>query len=892
MTALPLFALQALQAPQAPDSAALRHSNGLVPPSITAVRVPRPPAFDGRLDDPEWALAAPLTDFRQVDPEEGKPASESTAVRIVYDDAALYIGVRMYDRDPARISRHLGRRDTNTQSDDFRVLIDSYHDHRTAFRFDVNPLGVKNDIQFGDDGNFADNSFDPVWEAATSIDALGWTAEYRIPFSQLRFSRARDQVWGIRLVRTILRKNEFDLFPFVGKTENGFVSRFAHLVGLHDIPAPKRLELLPYTLGRGTFRTPDNPADPFDKARALFGGAGLDLKYGLTSNLTLDATVNPDFGQVELDPAFVNLTAFEQFLPEHRPFFVEGADIFTFGGGTGGFLNFSSAPRFFYSRRIGRPPEGSPYSPGQFVDLPDNTTILGAAKLTGRSPGGWSLGVLDATTGRATATVLDTLSGLRAHDEVGATTNYFAGRARRTLRGGDDSYGFMLTGVNRDLRVPALDFLRSSAYAWGVDGKHRWGHNTYAVAADLAGSYIGGDTTAIQTAQLASSRYFARPDAHAFHYDPRRTSLTGLSGDLYLDKLAGSWLWGAAVSTSSPGFEVNDLGFQRRVDRISGGAYLAHHWTHPGPVIREATAIVTLAPSWNYDGDPIQREVFATAFGTFKNFWFFNVDGGVAARVVDDRLTRGGPDALAPRAWTMDAAVQTDQRKTVTYGAQATYNQTASGGWSANGGVQLGVRPSGALSFSLTPNYSVGRISAQYVTTIADSFATATFGSRYVFAQLDHHELDLTLRMTATVLPTLSLELFTQPFTFSGDYQGLKELAAPRTFRFLRYGQAPGSAIHYDAATATYAAFPDSAAHPADSLVIANPSFRTRSFQVNAVVRWEYRPGSTLFVVWTQSRSRGFADPSFDAGRDFGRELFADRPTNVLLVKLNYWMSL
>lgn len=889
VTALSLLAVQALQAP---DSSALRHSNGLIPPTVTAVRVSHPPVIDGRLDEAAWALAPPLTDFRQVDPDEGKAASESTAVRIVYDDDALYIGVRMYDRDPARIGRHLGRRDTNTQSDDFRVLLDSYHDHRTAFRFDVNPLGVKRDFQFGDDGNFVDGSFDPVWEVATSIDSLGWTAEYRIPFSQLRFSRDRDQVWGIRLVRTILRKNEFDLFPWSSKTVSGFVSIFAHLIGLHDIPSPKRLEVLPYTLGRGTFRTRDNPADPFDKSSALFGGAGLDLKYGLTSNLTLDATVNPDFGQVELDPAFVNLTAFEQFLPEHRPFFVEGADIFRFGGGTGGFLNFGSAPQFFYSRRIGRRPEGSPYSPGQFVDLPDNTTILGAAKLTGRSPNGWSLGVLDATTGRSTATVLDTLAGVRYHDDVGPTTNYFAGRARRTLHGGDDSYGLLLTAVNRDLGVPALDFLRTSAYDWGVDGKHRWGHNTYAIAADLAGSYIRGDTTAIQTAQLASSRYFARPDAHAFHYDPRRTSLTGVSGDLYLDKLAGSWLWGAAVSTSSPGFEVNDLGFQRRVDRISGGAYLAHHWTRPGPVIREATAIVTLAPSWNYDGDPIQREVFATAFGTFKNFWFFNVDAGYGASVIDDRLTRGGPDARTPKIWTVDASVQTDSRKAVTYGAQATYSHDASGGWSANTNVQLGVRPSGALSFSLTPNYSVGRTTAQYVQTAPDTFATGTFGSRYVFAQLHQHELDLTLRVTAMVSSTLSLELFTQPFTFSGDYRGLKELAAPRTFRFLQYGKAAGSTISYNPASGAYTAFPDSAGHPTDSITIANPNFRTRSFQMNAVVRWEYRPGSTLFLVWTQSRARGFSDPSFNAGRDFGSQLFADRPTNVLLIKVNYWMSL
>ena len=886
-----LVAALTLLAMQGPDSAALRHSNGLVPPTVIAVRVARPPVLDGRLDDSVWALAAPVTDLRQSDPEEGRLVSESTAVRVLYDDEALYVGVRLFDREPGKIARHLGRRDSFTQSDDFRVLIDSYHDHRTAFRFDVNPLGVKHDLQFGDDGGFADDSWDPVWQVATSVDSLGWSAEYRIPFSQLRFSRAREQVWGIRFVRTILRKNEFAMWPFIGKTESGFVSRFGHLAGLRDIPAPKRLEVLPYSVGRGTFRQPGNPANPFDQSSDYFGGAGLDLKYGVTSNLTLDATVNPDFGQVEIDPAFVNLSAFEQFLPEHRPFFVEGADIFGFGGGSGGFIQFGNAPQFFYSRRIGHRPLGSPFSAGQFVDLPENTTILGAAKLTGRSPGGWSIGVLDAATARERATVLDTTSGTRYHDPVEPVTNYFVGRAKRTLHGGNDGYGFVVTAVNRDLGVPTLEFLRTAAYDWGVDVRHRWGHNTYAIAADIGGSYMSGDTVAIQATQHAPSRYYQRPDASSFHYDPRRTSLTGLTGDLYVDKLAGTWLWGAAVSTTTPGFELNDLGFQRRVDRIASGVYVAGHQTRPGRVIREATAILTAAPSWNYDGDPIQRQVFASGFGNFRNFWFFNLNGGYSAPVIDDRLTRGGPVALTPRNWFLGAGLQTDQRKAVTGGVFGSYNSDASGGWFWSASPQISVRPSGALSLSLSPNFSGGRTTAQFVQRVPDTLATQTFGTRYVFARLLQHELDLALRLNATVSPTLSLQVYAQPFTFAGDYSGFKELAAPRTFRFDAYGQANGSSITYDATTATYTVHPDGA-QPADSFTVANPNFRTRSLRINAVLRWEYRPGSTLFVVWTQNRAGDFADPSFDVGRDLGRELFKDRPTNVLLIKFNYWMSL
>jgi hypothetical protein len=886
--------LQGTQTQKAPaqvlDSTALRHSNGLVPPMATAIRVSQAPAMDGKLDDPIWATATAVTDFRQVDPHEGQPASERTEVRVLYTDDALYIGIRAFDDSASQIAHHLGRRDTFTQSDDFRVLIDSYHDHRTAFRFDITPTGVKGDIQFGDDGNFSDQSWDPVWEAKTSVDSLGWTAEERIPFSQLRFSRAPDQIWGIRFVRTILRKNEFDLFPFVGKTENGFVSRFAHLGGLHNIPAPRRLELLPYTSGSGTFQPAGPVGDPFSKTSAYSGNAGLDLKYGVNSFVTLDATINPDFGQVELDPSFVNLTAFEQFLPEHRPFFVEGADIFNFGGGSGGLANFGSTPRFFYSRRIGRPPQGSTYSTGDFVDYPANTSILGAAKLTGKTPSGWSVGLLDAVTSEEKASVLDTTSSLTSHDLVAPLSNFLVGRVRRTLNAGGSSYGAMITAVNRDLSVPALRGLNSGAYAFGVDTKQLWSQNTYALAADLGGSYITGDTTAIQTAQLSSGRYYQRPDAHGFHYDPARTSLSGFNGNVYLDKLAGTWLWGTALSTSSPGFEVNDLGFQPRVDRISGYAYLARHATTPGSIFRETWAVLTVGPSFNYDGNPIQKAVTGTYFGNLNNFWFFQVQGNYGAQVVDDRLTRGGPLALAPAFWNGFAMIQTDQRKAFTGMFMMSYNKDQARSWQFNINPQIGFRPTSALNFSVTPNFTVGPTAAQYVQTVPDTSAGSTYGSRYVFAQLFQHEFDVTLRVSATVSPTLSLEVFAQPFTFTGSYGGFKELAQARSFNFNRYG-ANGTGIAYDSSTGAYTVHPN-AAQPTDSFTIANPDFRTRSVRINAVLRWEYRPGSTLFVVWTQSRGGVFSDPSFDIGRDFDHQLFRDPPTNVLLVKLNYWMSL
>ena len=391
---IPFLLLQIAAPPPGPSS-----SGGFVPPTVTAVRVDAGVSLDGRLDEPAWALATPVTAFLQIDPDEGAAASESTEVRVLYDADAVFVGARLFDSEPRRIVSRLARRDASTHSDEFRVFLDSYHDRRTAFEFIVNAAGVKKDVLIGDDGNFNDASWDPVWEAAVSVDSLGWSAEIRIPLSQLRFPKEPDQVWGVHFVRWIERKNEQAMFPFIGKKENGLVSRFADLVGIQGVGAPKRLELLPYTVGRGTYRTPQQAGNPFARSTSYHRGVGADVKYGVTSSLTLDATLNPDFGQVEVDETFVNLSAFEEFLEEHRPFFIEGTDIFNFGGNGGGINSFSGNPLFFYSRRIGREPQGEPTSSGDFKDIPTSTTILGAAKLSGRPADGWSVGLLDAVTG-------------------------------------------------------------------------------------------------------------------------------------------------------------------------------------------------------------------------------------------------------------------------------------------------------------------------------------------------------------------------------------------------------------------------------------------------------------------------------------------------------------
>jgi len=408
---------------------------------VRAERASAPISVDGRLDEDAWRRAPVAGGFLQRDPNQGEPATEATELRILFDDGALYVGARLRDREPARIVRQLSRRDVVAEADSFSIFLDPHHDHLTGVEFQVSAAGVQRDAVIYDD-NFEDDSWDAVWESAVAVDAEGWTVEMRIPFSQLRFPVASRQAWGVNARRVVQRKNEASWLALVPKNESGLASRMAHLEGIEGVPPAKHVELLPYVSTRAEYVAPARPGDPFNDGSRLFGGAGLDLKYGFATNMALVAAINPDFGQVEVDPAVVNLTAFETFFEEKRPFFTEGAQVFSHFARSGAseYLSFFyPEPQLFYSRRIGRAPQGS--AAADFVDTPESTTILGAAKLTGRTSGGWTVGVLEAVTGRETARLSDGSSFGR--EEVEPLTNYVVGRMRREL-GRRGAIGFLV----------------------------------------------------------------------------------------------------------------------------------------------------------------------------------------------------------------------------------------------------------------------------------------------------------------------------------------------------------------------------------------------------------------------------------------------------------------
>jgi hypothetical protein len=849
--------------------------------AVRAARASGPINLDGRLDDAAWQAAEPVGDFVQRDPDEGKPATERTELRVAYDDDALYVGVRLFDSDPGSIARRLSRRDDAADADRFTLYLDPRHDHLTGAIFTVSAAGVQGDSALFND-SWDDSSWDAVWASAVSVDDQGWTAELRIPLSELRFSGGSDLTWGINAARYLQRRNESSWLEMVPKKESGMASRMAHLEGLNGIRPRKHLALLPYAVARRELVAPAGSGDPFNDGSRWVAGFGLDAKYGLTSNLTLDATVNPDFGQVEVDPAVVNLTEFETFFEEKRPFFIEGAQIFSnFGrNGANNFWGFNrSEPDLFYSRRIGRRPQGA--SDAEFVDGPSATTIIGAVKLTGKTGSGWSLGLIEAVTARENTRTSD--GGSLGRLEVEPLTNYLVARAHRDFdRAG---IGVLGTSVIRDLSDPALaDLLVRQAWVGGVDGylffdaKKEW-----VVTGRLAGSLITGTAAAIEEVQRAPQRYFQRPDGEQSRLEPGATSLSGWTGSLNLNRNAGSLLVNGALWATSPGFESNDLGFNYRSDRWGGHLVATLRKTDPDRLTRTRQISVAKWYTLNFEGERQGDGLHVFANAQLLNFWSLNASASKRWRSLNDGLTRGGPSTLSGASQSAVVSVETDGRKAVTASADTFWSSNEYGSWAWEHYLTLGLKPSASLSLSLGPVLRRYRTAAQWVGGFDDPLAAATYGRRYVFAEMAQTEVAMTVRLNWILSPRLSLQVFAQPLLSAGKYSGFMELARPGSFDFARYGSDQGS-LAFDAGSQEYAVSPGGGGAP---FSFANPDFNYKSLRVNAVARWEYRPGSALYLVWTQGRSDSANPGQLGLGRDLG-DLFGSAADNVLMAKISY----
>ena len=838
---------------------------------------------DGRLDEAAWASAPAADGFVQQRPNAGQPASERTEARILFDGDAIYVGMRMYDSRPDSILAQLTRRDQGSTSDGARVFIDSYHDRRTAFVFGLNPRGVKDDFLRFDDGQGIDFGWDAVWDGAASVDSAGWTAEFRIPLSQLRFDAGEVNGggrWGVNFRREIARKAETVFWSPVPPNAEGFVSLFGELEGLSGLRQGRRLEILPYTSARLT-HAPGSRSDPYWAPNEVAGSVGADLKAGLPGGLTLSATINPDFGQVEVDPAVVNLSAFETFFPERRPFFVEGADIFQFGQLQS--FNLWNTNTYFYSRRVGRAPQGFVNVDGVLHDdVPDASTILGAAKVSGKT-GAWSLGVMDALTQRETAPYV-TADGSGEYP-VEPLTNYFVGRVRRDFAQGRTVLGGLATGVHRDLRGDELDgLLRGRAYVAGVDGSHSWGNREWSVSGYAARSLVTGSADAIARTQRSSARYFQRPDADYLEYDPTRTSLGGHVLGAAV-RHGGAWDASLAYQETSPGFETNDAGFQSRADARAVSTFFGRRINKPGKVFRSRSMYLYSNHAWNFGGDLMSAGIAGGSDFEFNNLWYGGVGAGYNPEFINDRLTRGGPLATVPPQWRVNAYLGSDPRKPLSLEVSGSYREDTSGEYDRVAGMSVNLRPSSSVQVSVGPRFAKERDTDQYVASGEDASATATFGRRYLLANVDQTTVSMDTRVDWTFSPTLSLQVFAQPFIAVGDFWGYKTLDRPRSFDFTPIPGSPDGSAPF--------AFDPDGAGPAGAIDVSDGSqldFTVLSLRGNAVLRWEYRPGSALFLVWQQDRSGQELDGRFSFGED-ARGIFDRRSHNVFLVKATYWLN-
>uniref|UniRef100_A0A832HZY6 Carbohydrate binding family 9 domain-containing protein n=1 Tax=Eiseniibacteriota bacterium TaxID=2212470 RepID=A0A832HZY6_UNCEI len=856
-------------------------------PPVRAQRLASPVVVDGVLSEEVWRTAEPAGDFRQRDPHEGAPASQRTEVRVAFDDEALYVGARLWDTAPDSILARLTRRDVNVPADRFSLYLDPYHDRRSGYFFEVNAAGVLYDGTLFNDG-WDDYSWDGVWQGRARRDAEGWTCEMRIPFSQLRFASGGEGVWGVNFRRFIQRTNENLFYSVPPKNESGFVSRFPHLVGLDGIRPRRSVEIVPYVTGKAEFLN-RAAGDPFHDGSETAPNAGVDLRTSLGPRLTLNATVNPDFGQVEVDPAIVNLSDVESYFDEKRPFFVEGSQIFRFGNeGASDYWGFDwPEPQFFYPRRLGRAPQGSPPD-ADHVDAPLATTILGAAKVTGKLGPGWNFGTLHAVTSREEA---DFASGAgRGQVEIEPLTYYGMVRAQKEFPERRHGLGLMTTLAGRHFEDPALaSAINRTALVAGLDG---WSFldrdKTWVVSYWAAMSHVTGTAERIAALQRSSRHYFQRPDADHLTYDPSATSLTGGGARAWLNKERGRAFSNSAIGFMTPSFDVNDMGFHTRSDVINAHAGGGYKWTTPGRFKKYQHVLGALFGAWDFGGHRTGTGVFVAAETEFNNNVSAEARATWSPRTLDNRRTRGGPLTESAPGFEVSAYADTDGKRTRFYYLDLHGHQQPeanSYSFSIEPGIEL--KPVSNVTLGLGPELDIVRESAQYVMTgDADPTATATFGRRYVFARLDQRTFSANVRLNVAFTPALSLQLYAQPLVSSGAYADFKELARARSDEYLVYGtggstlRAVGDSLYAD---------PDGAG-PAAEFLLPRPDFNFKSLRGNAVLRWEYRPGSTLFLVWTQERLDFEPLGEFRLRRSLDR-LIDREPENIFLAKVTWHLS-
>ncbi len=836
------------------------------------------PVIDGAIEDDAWQTGAWDGNFIQYQPENGAAPGQQTEFKVLFDDNNIYVAIKAYDTAVDSISRRISRRD-NADGDFVGISFDSYHDLQTGFVFVVNAAGVKNDFIWAGDGQIEDDTWDPVWFTEAKVYDWGWAAEIKIPLTQLRFRISDGGIWGLEVFRQLFRNQELSVWQYIDRNSSGLVHNFGEMTGLSGIKPRKQADITPFVVGSlEKFEKEDG--NPFATGTGRKINSGLDAKFGVTNNMTLDLTVNPDFGQVEADPSVVNLTAYETFYEEKRPFFIEGKNITSLKTGIGdGDVGYDN---LFYSRRIGRSPHLEVETEeNEFVRTPRVTPIISAAKITGKTPDGLSIGVLEAVTAEGKAEI-DSL-GERSWQTVEPLTNYFISRVKKDYNGGKTVIGGGYTNTHRFLGGTGIDDIVKNANTAGIDftqyfGKDRkWFMSTTAAASNLTGS-----TMAIEDLQRSSVHYYQRPDADYVEVDPTRTSLNGFGGNIQGGKAGGHWNFMFFGLMKSPGFDLNDLGYVQSADALMTGLWSAYRFDKPFSIFRQIRPNANFWTGWDFGGTHLFTGGNLSIYTEFKNLWSTSIGANYEGKSLSNTLLRGGPSMLSPSDLSWFASFSTNSSKMI-YGS-LWINGGKGGEESAksfSSGFNLTAKPGQSFSITLSPSYSKNRNVIQYVSHIQDN-------DRFILSQIDQQVVSMSVRLNYNITPELTIQYWGQPFLAAMDYSKFKVVTNPRAENLAeRYHIFTDSEIQFDAGNNIY-----NVIEGTDQYSFDNPDYNYDQFLSNLVARWEFSPGSTLYFVWSQTRNYNDSSGSFSLEQNLDNLYSEKKPYDVFLIKFTYRFGL
>ncbi len=828
-----------------------------------ATRITAPPVIDGALSDNCWKQGEFQSDYTQYVPVYNAPPSVKTEIKVLYDDKNVYVGIRAFD-DMTKVSKRIGRRD-DFEGDILGVQFDSYFDHRTAFEFDITAGGQKLDVLVGNDG--WDVNWNAVWYGKVAYEDSAWTAELQVPLSQLRYSDANEQVWGFNSWRYIHRLHEENHWNLVANDGTGLVYTFGEIHGLQGLKKARRMELTPYLSGKYT-TSKKQAGNPFATGGDFKPQIGLDAKIGITNNFTLDATINPDFGQVEADPSVMNLTAFETFFEEKRPFFLEGKNIFDF--------TFDN-DLLFYTRRLGHAPS---YRPGyDTLRIPDQTTIGGAFKLSGKTSGGLSVGIIESVTAEEMAEIHN--NNIDSRQVAEPLSNYFIGRFQKDYDRGNTIIGGILTHSHRFINKDYLNFLSRNALTYGLDFTRYWDDRKYFFELKTVGSNINGENDAISRLQTSSARYYQRPDAETILYDTSRTSLSGEGASFKAGKWSkGHWRYSEEVNFRSPGLELNDLGYMTISNIVKNNTNISWVEKEKAWLFKYYNITILQQNAWNAQGNSLFSTVNISSGGEFLNSWFVQLDGQYKFRTIDERILRGGPGMKMPDLLEVAGMLRTNSSKQLYFNLHGSYGSWSEGdSYSYAVNAQVNYRPVSNLLFSLQSTFQKNIDDLQYL----DRYSKAGNTYNYLLGRIDNRNLGLTFRVDLALTPEFTLQYYGSPFVSLGKYTNFKKVVNPldagynKRFKLLEPVKSENEYQFTDS--------DDGVSH-----AIASPDFNFHQFRSNLVLRWEFRAGSALYLVWAQDRTAYEPSGPFDFGKGFNK--MADLyPNNVFMVKFSYWLS-